>query len=181
MSPAQYVENVAGHALVGCGQAVASGAKCGPSALAGAVTSAAGPVINGQGFVVGLVTNAPLGGGAAVLGGGKFENGAITGAFGYLFNDMMEHGSGCTMCHGDGPGANYSSWGPLPPTQAFQLMVGVLTLPMAIILAPVAAGEDLLFSQITASPLFSAEGRLVASPSRQWRLNYGQVAWRPAL
>jgi hypothetical protein len=30
--------------------------------------------------------NTALGGGAAVLGGGKFENGAITGAFGYLFN-----------------------------------------------------------------------------------------------
>jgi hypothetical protein len=82
----QYAENVAGHALVGCGQAVASGGKCGPSALAGAVTSAAGPFINGHGFVAGLVANAALGGGAAVLGGGKFENGAITGAFGYLFN-----------------------------------------------------------------------------------------------
>jgi RHS repeat-associated protein len=88
MTPAQRVENIVGHALVGCGQAVASGGKCGPSALAGAVTSAAGPVINGCG-VVSLVANAVVGGGAAVLGGGKFENGAITGAFGYLFNDFM--------------------------------------------------------------------------------------------
>jgi hypothetical protein len=82
----QYAENVAGHALVGCGLAVASGGKCGPSALAGAVTSAAGPFINSHGFVAGLLVNAALGGGAAVLGGGKFEHGAITGAFGYLFN-----------------------------------------------------------------------------------------------
>ena len=41
---------------------------------------------NGHGFVAGVVANSALGGGAAVLGGGKFENGAITGAFGYLFN-----------------------------------------------------------------------------------------------
>jgi hypothetical protein len=81
-----YAFNVTAHAAVGCASAVASGGKCGPSALAGGVTSAAGPVINGHGFFFGLVANTTLGGGAAVLGGGKFENGAITGAFGYLFN-----------------------------------------------------------------------------------------------
>ncbi len=81
-----YAFNVVAHAAVGCGAAAASGQQCGPSALAGGVTSAAGPVINGHGFVFGLVANGALGGGAAVLGGGKFENGAITGAFGYLFN-----------------------------------------------------------------------------------------------
>jgi hypothetical protein len=32
--------------------------------------------------VFGLVANTALGGGAAVLGGGKFENGAITGPLG---------------------------------------------------------------------------------------------------
>jgi RHS repeat-associated protein len=83
---AAYDFNVVAHAAVGCGAAVASGQQCGPGALAGGVTSAAGPVINGHGFVFGLVANSALGGGAAVLGGGKFENGAITGAFGYLFN-----------------------------------------------------------------------------------------------
>ena len=86
-----YAFNVTAHAAVGCASAVASGGKCGPAALAGGVTSAAGPVINGHGFFYGLVANTALGGGAAVLGGGKFENGAITSAFGYLFN---EAGSG---------------------------------------------------------------------------------------
>jgi RHS repeat-associated protein len=83
----KYFENIAGHALVGGGSAVASGQKCGPSALAAAVTSAAGPIINSNRFsVASLVENAALGGGAAVLAGGKFANGAITGAFGYLLN-----------------------------------------------------------------------------------------------
>jgi RHS repeat-associated protein len=90
-----YAFNVVAHAAVGCGSAAASGAKCGPSAFAGGVTSAAGPVINGNGFVFGLVANSALGGGAAVLGGGKFENGAITGAFGYLFNACGADPHGC--------------------------------------------------------------------------------------
>jgi hypothetical protein len=35
---------------------------------------------------VALVENAVIGGAASVAGGGKFANGAITGAFGYMFN-----------------------------------------------------------------------------------------------
>ena len=73
--------NIAGHALVGCAMAVASGAKCGPGALAAGVTSFAGPMINGRGFsVASLMANSALGGLAAVAGGGKFANGAVTGA-----------------------------------------------------------------------------------------------------
>jgi len=43
-------------------------------------------MINGPNKVAALVENAVLGGVASVAGGGKFANGAITGAFGYLFN-----------------------------------------------------------------------------------------------
>jgi hypothetical protein len=82
-----HLFNIAGHALVGCLSAIASRGQCGPAVLAGAVTSFAGPFINGRGFSIeSLVANATLGGLAAVAGGGKFANGAITGAFGYLFN-----------------------------------------------------------------------------------------------
>jgi hypothetical protein len=45
-------------------------------------------MINGQRFEVALVENAVLGGVASVAGGGKFANGAITGAFGYMYNAM---------------------------------------------------------------------------------------------
>jgi hypothetical protein len=83
---ANYAENVAGHALVGCGAAVANGSSCGSGALSGAVTASAGPLINGQSYGAALAENAVLGGAASVAGGGKFANGAITGAFGYLFN-----------------------------------------------------------------------------------------------
>ncbi len=73
----EYAFNVTAHAAVGCASAVASGGKCGPSALAGGVTSAAGPVINGHGFFFGLVANTTLGGSAAVLGGASSRTGRL--------------------------------------------------------------------------------------------------------
>jgi RHS repeat-associated protein len=84
---AAYAENVAGHALVGCASAAASGGSCKAGALSGGVTAGFGPLINGQNFAVATVENAVVGGIASVAGGGKFANGAITGAFGYLFNN----------------------------------------------------------------------------------------------
>src|SRR5204863_9775147 len=81
-----HLMNIAGHALVGCGSAVASGGRCGPGALAGAVGSFAGPLLRGLDSTSKLVATSVLGGLASVAGGGKFANGAVTGAFGYLFN-----------------------------------------------------------------------------------------------
>jgi hypothetical protein len=95
--PDAFAFNVAGHALVGCGQAVASGGKCGPAALAGAVGSAAAPSVSKLGFEGGLVATSVLGGLASVAGGGKFANGAITAAFGYLFNACAGHPGDCTI------------------------------------------------------------------------------------
>jgi len=85
-----FLLNVAGHALVGCGSSVASGGKCGPGALSAAVTAFAGPIINGKSFSIGsLIMNTTIGGLASVAGGGKFANGAMTAAFGYLFNQVQ--------------------------------------------------------------------------------------------
>jgi hypothetical protein len=85
----QYFGNVAGHALVGCASHAASGGKCGPGALSAAVTAFAGPLINEQSFSIrSLILNTTIGGFAAIAGGGKFANGAVTSAFGYLFNQL---------------------------------------------------------------------------------------------
>ena len=83
-----HLFNVAGHAAVCCGSAVASGGKCGPGALSGAVGAFAGPMLADIGIQSNIVTNSVLGGLASVAGGGKFANGAVTGAFGYLFNEL---------------------------------------------------------------------------------------------
>lgn len=41
---------------------------------------------------VGVIASAVIGGTASVIGGGKFANGAVTGAFGYLFNEVAHSG-----------------------------------------------------------------------------------------
>jgi hypothetical protein len=49
-------------------------------------------MINGEGFSVqSLMLNSALGGLASVAGGGKFANGALTAAFGYLFNQAAHN------------------------------------------------------------------------------------------
>jgi RHS repeat-associated protein len=87
-----HIANIVGHALLGCGSAVASGGKCGPGALAGGITSAAGPFLQDLQFQARVVIGSTLGGVASVAGGGKFSNGAVTGAFGYLFNEIAYRG-----------------------------------------------------------------------------------------
>jgi RHS repeat-associated protein len=91
----EFFENVAGHAAVGCLSAVASGGQCGPGALSGAVPAAAAPLVGDivnkapDSFtrtIEGSAASGVLGGLASVAGGGKFADGAVTGAFGYLFN-----------------------------------------------------------------------------------------------
>ncbi|WP_246741468.1 RHS repeat-associated core domain-containing protein [Bradyrhizobium aeschynomenes] len=95
----KYAENVAGHALVGCASSAASGGECKSGALSAAVGSALAP-LNSKLFpdaqtdidqrIGGTIVAATAGGLASVAGGGKFENGAITSAFGYLFNHLLE-------------------------------------------------------------------------------------------
>src|SRR5262245_13859075 len=86
--------NIAGHALVGCASAVLQRGKCGPGALSAGITAFAGPMINGRDFSVGsLVANAVVGGVASIAGGGSFANGAVTAAYGYLFN-WIKHTDG---------------------------------------------------------------------------------------
>jgi RHS repeat-associated protein len=96
-----FVANIAGHAAVGCLSAVASGGKCEAGAISAAAGAAASPFI-GDVFkhpdtdlgdrLGGSAASGVVGGLAAIAGGGKFEDGAVTAAFGYLFN------AGCGRC-----------------------------------------------------------------------------------
>jgi hypothetical protein len=70
------------------------------------VSAAAAPLVNaasGQMFG-GYLASAVFGGLASVAGGGKFENGAITGAFGYLFTP----GGAAPTQQSEDPGAGYA-------------------------------------------------------------------------
>ena len=88
-------ENVLGHAGVGCASGLMSGSGCGSGAMAAGFSAAATPYINDWNVVGATMASAVIGGTASVLGGGKFENGAQTGAFGYLFN-CRQHPGACT-------------------------------------------------------------------------------------
>jgi hypothetical protein len=100
-----HVFNIASHAAVGCGSAAASGGECGAGALSGAVGSFAGPLSTGLSSEGRLVVATVSGGLASIAGGGKFGNGAVTAAFGYLYNELgnnYERG----YPHGEGWGAS---------------------------------------------------------------------------
>ncbi|MFM9881277.1 MAG: RHS repeat-associated core domain-containing protein [Burkholderiaceae bacterium] len=87
---------IGAHAAGGCITSVAGGGQCGSGALAagfGKFATLYGPgwVQNPQGFeqvASGTAYTAVAGGIGSVLGGGKFENGARTAAYGYLFNQV---------------------------------------------------------------------------------------------
>jgi len=84
----------AAHAAAGCLSGAALGGSCRQGALSGGVAEAAGQALPDLGSLEANVAKfAVLGGTASVLGGGKFGNGAMTGAFGYLFNCGMHPGT----------------------------------------------------------------------------------------
>jgi hypothetical protein len=89
--PSGTLPNIAGHSIVGCLSAVMGGTGCGAGALAAGIGAASAPFVP-QDLVAGTATSAVLGGLASVAGGGKFANGAITAAYGYLFNHFVHRG-----------------------------------------------------------------------------------------
>jgi hypothetical protein len=90
-----FAANIAGHAAVGCVSALASGGSCEAGALAAGAGAAAAPLVAEQlpnartdlgQRLEGAAVSGLVGGLASIGGGGKFVDGAVTAAFGYLFN-----------------------------------------------------------------------------------------------
>ncbi len=87
-----YLAEVAGDGLVGGLRSIAQDGSFVSGFLAAGFSSAAGQGLQDLGTNAAgipydnVVTSAVSGGIGSVLGGGKFANGAETGAFGYLFN-----------------------------------------------------------------------------------------------
>ncbi|MGH8139213.1 MAG: RHS repeat-associated core domain-containing protein, partial [Steroidobacteraceae bacterium] len=85
--------SVVAHAAVGCGSAAASGGNCGRGALAAALSEVAvqgnlikPDAIGTWGSVKGVAEAGLIGGVAARITGGKFDDGFTVSAAGYLFN-----------------------------------------------------------------------------------------------
>lgn len=92
------VDRALGHAAVGCASAVMGGGKCGPGAVSALVahvtTTTLTADIEDQ-FVKGVVVTVS-GGITSKITGGSFENGALTAAYGYLFN-YCTHSPECAI------------------------------------------------------------------------------------
>jgi hypothetical protein len=89
------VGRVIAQGFIGGITSVTQGGNFGSGFLAAGVGSLAGPAIVGRTFSVrGLIVSAVLSGTASVLGGGKFENGAITGAFAYMASTLANERGG---------------------------------------------------------------------------------------
>lgn len=91
------LESVGLHGAVGCASSMAGG-SCASGFLATGFSDLAGMAgnVGSNDNLGGLAANtaqrAVVGGLGSALGGGKFENGAVTGAFGYLFNYCAHNG-----------------------------------------------------------------------------------------
>jgi hypothetical protein len=89
-------------------QAEMGGGKCGQGAASASFALVVGGAIKTDNVVLGTIGHAIAGGIGAELAGGKFGNGALTGAFGYLYN-CLQH-----TCPGnyDKNDPSYHEYGP---------------------------------------------------------------------
>ncbi|HQR56457.1 MAG TPA: RHS repeat-associated core domain-containing protein [Burkholderiaceae bacterium] len=76
------------HAAAGCASAAISGADCGRGALTAGLNKMLAGNLPGDQMPFGVVKYSVIGGTIASVGGGKFANGAMMGAFQYLFNEL---------------------------------------------------------------------------------------------
>ena len=82
---------IALHAGAGCASSVAGGGSCKTGAISGALGEV-GNLLPTSNVALSTVKAAMLGGIGSKLAGGKFEDGARTWAFGYLFNELLHSG-----------------------------------------------------------------------------------------
>jgi hypothetical protein len=90
-------EAIAAHAALGCASSTIGGGDCGSGALAGGFSKITSPYIAefagsatfSEKFTGAILAGA-VGGTVSEMTGGKFSNGAITGAFAYLYNQISD-------------------------------------------------------------------------------------------
>jgi hypothetical protein len=80
------IGKIALHAGAGCISSVAGGGSCKTGAMSGALGEFGHNIGTGSSIELGTIKSAMLGGIGSKISGGKFADGAATGAFGYLFN-----------------------------------------------------------------------------------------------
>ena len=81
----EYAANAGMHAVVGCAQQAAAGGSCRAGALSAGFSALAGPMPGANGLAQRVIIGAI----ASRIAGDKAQNGALTAAFDYLFNECV--------------------------------------------------------------------------------------------
>ena len=89
LSTTSRIEWTAAHGVVGGAKSVMEGGNFWKGFVAAAATKATSFGPNFDNYTANVTRAAVAGGTAAVIAGDKFENGAVTGAFSYAFNDWL--------------------------------------------------------------------------------------------
>ena len=92
-----------GHAATGCITSVAGGGACGSGAASAVFGKFSSNHINFGDIVANGIAATVAGGVGSVIAGGKFQNGAVTAAYGYFFNQLSYAGRAAAGA-GAGPG-----------------------------------------------------------------------------
>ena len=176
------------HTAMGCAQSAAAGGSCRTGAIAGGVSAFTSPFNTATGPSK-AVMQAVIGGIASRLSGGKFENGAITAAFSYLFNECghgMCRGQGYSGSEADMKEDGYYRSPYSAESQQAQRMLGltIVGLPvLGLAGASVYAVPSTLyhFTTAAAAETIVESGTLWAATSWSYRALYGSGAYATAV
>lgn len=83
-----FAARLAAHGVINGASSAAQGGKFKHGFLSGSFSAAFSPISSQMGTVGGTIASAVVGGTAESLGGGKFANGAVTGAMVHVLNDL---------------------------------------------------------------------------------------------
>jgi RHS repeat-associated protein len=160
---------VAAHAAGGCITSVAGGGACGSGAASAAfgkfTTIAIGDV---QGDFAKGVASTVAGGVGSVIAGGKFENGAVTAAYGYLFNNCINSPGGCRAF----------------AEKVFNKFIGAISPPVPVGVTAEASTfvVDYNLSVDTSGRVYAGGGRSIIpgeTPGGSLKIHFTNRAWTP--
>ena len=153
------VAHFAAHAMVGCAASAVGGGSCKNGAVSGMTGLAGTP----YGFVGAVVA----GGVGSTLAGGKFGDGAVTAAYGYLFNYCSHNTVKCSIENWwDSSVAGFRSEGPLDfakrVLQAFPIESGLTGVVGGAVRTDSVLWTKMLASDAQVAELLSSGGRAIA-------------------
>jgi hypothetical protein len=159
-----HLAQVATHSIAGCVSGMIAGGSCGGQAASASFSAFIGPKLPAEGGSVAAIASRAIAGGiGSQLGGDKFANGVVTGAFGYLFNDLgsMMRAEQRQMRSWWRGFHEYSNWTPCGTCTGFDQ----------------AAVTDALTTELKAAPAWSGRWQCndrtcsFAGPGRVWHVD----------